>query len=524
MRLLEPAKILEPNRLSDEDRAYLYNGLDCCITAEVFERMPKASAGSFPYDMCRTMQGPAFVLMKRGIRIDRQERDRVLQELQEEHNRTAQAFNSLCMSKAFYPCNYASPQQIMELFYDRLGFKPVMVFDKGAREYKPSTGRQALEKLHEREEASRPFIELLLHLRDLDKQIQVLSVAEGDRMHCSYHPAGTMTGRWSSSESAFGGGTNLQNITDRMRRVFIADEGKKLCQLDLKQAESKVTAYCALPWGRKYLDACLSGDPHTIVAKMIWKDELPWGKGLPDKTLAKQIFYRTFSYRDFSKKGGHASNYLVSPFKLALELKIPLNLAEHFMRDYFQEFPEIRQYHNWVRMKLVRDRFMETPLGRRCHFPGRPWDNETIKAAVAYVPQSTIGDILNLGLLKVFRLWDEFYGGPIQILLQVHDAIVFQYPEEWPTGKLEELARDLVVPFRHNGELCRIGADVAAGFNWGKVLYDEQGAIVANPYGLAEDETTIGSTREERERKRTAEKPFGFYIGTPEEHFLEQLP
>src|SRR6516165_6883191 len=78
--------------------------------------------------------------------------------------------------------------------------------------------------------------------------------------------------------SDFGTGTNLQNIEDRLRSVFVADKGMKFAYVDLEQAESRLVG--AIEWNLfrdgTYLDACESGDLHTSVCRLAWGSAVNW--------------------------------------------------------------------------------------------------------------------------------------------------------------------------------------------------------------------------------------------------------
>ena len=491
MRVLESAS-LDVSKLNPMQQYWAYNALDCCITLEVFEKLaPKIPEAGFAYDMSRTMQGPAFTLMNRGVRLDSNRVLSLLAELREERARCEQTFFRLTTEglglepyydakhKKHFGINPNSPQQLQALFYEHLAIPAIKNFNRQTKEETITTNREALEKLQKLPKA-KPFCDLILAIRDCDKQTQVLLASQGsNRMHCSYQVAGTLSGRWSSNESAFGGGTNLQNISDEMRRIFVPDPGLKFAQFDLEQAESKLVAYLALLWGDNYLRACLSSDLHTTTTMLVWPDRFPAGNNEPRK-IAEQPFYRHFSYRDMAKRGGHGSNYGGSPAVLSMHLKIPREGAESFQHAYFKAFPEIRHWQNSVRLALAKDRSITTPLGRRCFFPGRPWDNDTVKSAIAYSPQSSIGDILNLGFYNVWKNLDSFVcdAGPIQLLTQVHDSIKFQYrpeDESWLIPKVTEL---LKVPVTIHGRECIINTEAAVGWNWGKFHSKE------NPHGL----------------------------------------
>lgn len=483
---------LDIEQLSFEDRENCYNALDCMITFEVFEALQaKISEAQFAYDMVRTMQGPALSLMHRGVKIDTIQRTFLVHNFGKRRERYYDILFRLCVEglgiepyydkkkDKHYGINPASPKQLAELFFGVLGFPEIKSYNKLTKEYAVSTDRKALEKL-EKEWLAKPFCKLILAIRDLDKKIQVLQKGiRNGRMHCSYAVAGTLTGRWASREDAFGDGTNLQNITDEMRRIFIPDTGKKFAQFDLAQAESKLVAYLTIPYTNQqaYKEACLSGDLHTTVTKLVWKN-LPWGEA-SDKAIANRHFYRHFTYRDMAKRGGHGTNYGGSSAVIGMHLNIPKEQAQNFQDAYFQAFPEIPKWHNDIKVKLVTTRQISTPLGRRCFFPGRPTDNDTIKSAIAYGPQSTIGDILNLGFYKVWKTFDSVFGKdrPLEILTQVHDSILIQYDEKDEHWLLPLVQNTLQVPITINNQLCKIGVDIQIGWNWGKHKKD-------NTYGL----------------------------------------
>src|SRR6516162_7019940 len=143
-------------------------------------------------------------------------------------------------------------------------------------------------------------------MRDIAKKVSVLrtDIDPDGRMRTSYNIAGTSTGRFSSSLSDFGTGTNLQNIENRLRSVFVADQGMKFAYIDLEQAESRLVG--AIEWNLfkdgVYLEACESGDLHTSVCRLAWGDVLPWTGDLEtDKGLAKKPFYRQHSFRHMAK-------------------------------------------------------------------------------------------------------------------------------------------------------------------------------------------------------------------------------
>lgn len=328
-----------------------------------------------------------------------------------------------------------------------------------------------------------PFVQLILTIRDCDKALLTLNTAlDADgRMRCSYNVVGSETGRWSSSANAFGRGTNLQNQAPTMRRMFCADDGHWFISTDLEQAESRLVA--GLVWqctgDDTYWKACESADLHTTVAMMSWP-ELPWTDDMKvNRKIADQPYpglNGKFSYRDVAKRVGHGSSYFGTPYGIALAVGIPVAVVEGFQRRFFAAFKGIPLWHQWTRRQLLECQFLDTPLGRRRWFFGRPNEDSTLREAIAHVPQSTIGETLNLAMYNCWRRSklpkDNPLHLPIQLLLQNHDAFAFQTPlsTNLPTLLAAVKAElEIPIPLERNGETkyLVIPGEFVTGFNWG---------------------------------------------------------
>lgn len=264
------------------------------------------------------------------------------------------------------------------------------------------------------------------------------------------------------------GNTNLQNVTESLRSVFVADPGMKFANLDLEQGDSRnIGALCWQmldDWPDRlagaYLDACESGDLHTLVTKMTVKD-LPWGSA-PDKQIAETLFYRHFTYRYTAKKLGHGSNYLGKPPELHKQSKIPLSNVKEFQRAYFDAFPCIPAFHEWVFRELERSRCLTTLFGRRRYFFGREREAETRRQAVAHMGQSMTSDNINTGILRLWR------ANRVQLMLQVHDSILIQYPEEMEDEIVPWALETLQVHLQlRGGRDFFIPTEAKTGWNWG---------------------------------------------------------
>lgn len=285
----------------------IYGGLDACLTLEIFQKMSREH-NYLPevYSFTRALQAPALEMMLRGFLVDESERRKgmdLLNAIMAQYNSALQRMAGAVWGKNLNP---RSTLQLQEFFYKYMHLPEQWISQKGVK--KLSMNREVLEKL-DVYLLARPIIACILGIRDLAKELETLEseIDPDGRMRTSYNIVGTETGRWSSSQSSTGTGLNAQNIKRKLRKIFIADKGWKLCGIDLEQAESREVGWlCGILFGEwSYLDACLSGDLHTLTCRLIWPN-LAWtGDIKKDKKIAETIFYREFSYRDMSKRGGH---------------------------------------------------------------------------------------------------------------------------------------------------------------------------------------------------------------------------
>lgn len=458
---------------------WLYNGLDCCVTLEVFQAIyPQLDEITRPiYEHAIALQAPILEMQLRGFRIDESARGPVAAAYERDLTIVEASLDEILRDGlGIENFNAGSWQQKGYLFYEVLGLPHVR---KAGR---ITTNRSALEKFRSNFHAE-PFVNHILLIMDLRKKLGVLRtpVDRDGRMRTSFNIAGTDTGRLSSYVSSFGSGTNLQNITGLLRKIFCADPGKKLAYVDLEQAESRMVG--AIVWNvfhdGTYLDFCESGDLHTGVAMMTFPD-LAWSGAVItladvlhqlhdpaalkiNKDVAKQIYYREFSYRESCKRLGHGTSYFGQPPQMAKETRIHIDLVKEFQYKFFKNFAGIKKWHEYVRVKLIKDGWMTSLMGRRRWFFGRRYDLDTLRAAIAYDPQSSIADYMNKGMLRVWREEPR-----AELILQVHDAIVFQYDESLENEIVPRVMKllQIEVELLHDRKLI-IPTEAFVGFNWG---------------------------------------------------------
>ncbi len=478
---------ISPGQTSAHEQHQVYCGLDTAVTLEVHQELQRLfNQEPKVYSFERALQGPYLEIMQRGFRVDTLAREMASKDLRERIVGLQETLNSYAHTFWDKPLNPRSPQQLKSFFYSAMKFPEIWISQKGER--KLSTNRETLEKLEERYLYARPIVSCILAIRDLAKQLEVFEteIDSDGRYRTSYNIAGTETGRPSSSSNAFGTGGNAQNINQWLRYVFIADPGYKLCVIDLEQVEARDVGWFegVLFGDWSFLDACEGGDLHTTNCKLIWP-ELPWtGDPKRDRAIADQQFYREFSYRDMSKRGGHLSNYMGTSWTMARSLKIPSKVADEFQYRYCKgptcAYPAHSRYWQWIAEQLQTTNRLTTPFGRERHFFGRPGDDTTLREAIAFLPQSTTADRMNLGLWRVWR-----YMPQIQLLGQTYDSITFQFRESADAEAIisEALERIRVVLTEPGGRHYTVPGEAKVGWNWGPQVteIDRQKAQAINP-------------------------------------------
>lgn len=483
---------LTPISLDRATEHQVYCALDTCVTLEVLFELQRLFSPPPIYSFSRALQGPYLEIMQRGFAVDQLGRQSAAAGLHTRIDELRSTLNEFALAVWGKTLNPRSPAQLKDFFYRAMRLPEVWISQKGER--KLSTNRETLEKL-EVYLYARPIIACILSIRDLSKQLEVFEteIDSDGRFRTSYNIAGTETGRPSSSSNAFGTGGNAQNIAPGLRYVFVADPGYKLGVIDLEQVEARdVGWFCGVLFGDwSFLNAAEGGDLHTANSRLIWP-ELPWtGELARDRKIADREFYREFSYRDMSKRGGHLSNYMGTSWTMSRSLKIPLNVAEEFQARFCKgndpqlrsvrtpiqpAYPCIPRYWAWVAQELQLTNKLTTPFGRERHFFGRPNDAATLREAIAFLPQSTTADRMNLGLWRVWK-----YMPQVQLLGQGYDSIIFQFPEtENEDTLISEALQRIRVELSDpaSGRKYIVPGEAKVGWNWGAATTPEDVARI----------------------------------------------
>jgi DNA polymerase I - 3''-5'' exonuclease and polymerase domains len=169
-----------------------------------------------------------------------------------------------------------------------------------------------------------------------------------------------------------------------------------------------------------------------------------------------------------------------------MHLKLPIKTCEEFQDGYFAAFPELAEWHLEVIARIQREGVIVTRMGRERRFWGRPDDAVTHREAIAYEPQSLVGDVMNEGLIQVqewlmkeCREARTFIGRSGKLIpftpsntdmrAQVHDAGVFLVPIDGVDFLAKQIQTRLSVPvdFGSMGKMV-IPSDVMVGRRWNK--------------------------------------------------------
>lgn len=472
---------MDPTGFDAWTQDQVYNGLDVCITADVLDALlPQLDEHTRQtYAFSRALQGPVLEMRIRGTRIDAGRKVEVIDELWHLLEHYEKILDRIVFEGVGMPVfNWRSNKDLSALFYGELGL-PTQRHGRSV-----TTDRGAREKFEVYPVAT-VIAKLINVMAELADKISVLrtEIDPDGRIRTSYNIAGTSTGRFSSSLSEFGTGGNLQNVEESLRSIFISDPGQKFAKFDAKSGESFVVG--AIEWNLfgdpSFLDACNSGDVHTAVARGVWPN-LPWtGDIHRDKDIAERDFYRHFSYRFMCKKIGHGSNYLGGAQEIADQTRVDITEVSRFQSMYFRSFPAHKLWHEHCRETLRKTGTCISFMGRKRNFHKRRLEEKTLKEYIAYDPQSSLADIVNEAMKRIWRLTQD-PSHPLsstRIMFQDHDALTFMYPEHLEDTIIPIISKLLVVPVELSaGKFLEIPYDCETGWNKGKWDKDK------NPDGL----------------------------------------
>jgi DNA polymerase-1 len=348
--------------------------------------------------------------------------------------------------------NINSPQQLGSVLFQELKLPPERKTKTGY-----STEASVLEKLR----STHPVIELVLDYRQLFKlkstyidALPSLLNPKTRRVHTSFNQTRTATGRLSSNEP------NLQNIPIRgelggeVRQAFIAPPGSCLLGVDYSQIDLRVLAH--LSQDQSLLSAFQRDeDIHAATAARLFGVDA--SKVTPDmRRVAKTVNFGVI--------------YGMSEYGLEQATELSREEAAGFIASYFAQHPGVKQYIESTKKQAREAGYVQTLLGRRRSIPEINSSNRQIREsaermAINMPVQGTSADIIKVAMINL----DQEMGKrrlKSKMLLQVHDELVFEVPEE----ELE-LMRQLVPQAMSTALKLSVPlkVDIKTGNNWGEM-------------------------------------------------------
>jgi DNA polymerase-1 len=312
--------------------------------------------------------------------------------------------------------NLDSPKQVGTVLFERLELPRGRRTKTGY-----STDISVLERLRDDHEVPALILEYRqlrkLQTGYLEALPKLVNPVTG-RVHTSFNQTVAATGRLSSSNP------NLQNIPIRtelgrqIRRAFVAGEGKLLLSADYSQVELRIMAH--LSGDTTLVEAFRNGkDVHRSTASLIL--------GVPEDDVSP-------AQRESAKTVNFGIMYGMGRFGLARRLGVGNEEAADFIERYFQTYPGVREYTERVIAEAADSGYASTMLGRRRAITGLASDNARVRGMAERVAvntpiQGSAADLIKLAMLGIDRrIRSE--GLPCRMVLQVHDELVFELPED----------------------------------------------------------------------------------------------
>ncbi|UAC47527.1 DNA polymerase I [Bacillus aquiflavi] len=382
------------------------------------------------YELFKELEMPLSRILasmeSQGVKIDIERLQEMGHGLQEKLTKIEQKIYHLA-GETF---NINSPKQLGVILFDKLGLPVIKKTKTGY-----STSADVLEKL----EPMHEIIREILHYRQLGKLqstyieglLKVVST-KTNKVHTRFNQALTQTGRLSSTDP------NLQNIPIRLeegrkiRQAFIpSEEGWVIFAADYSQIELRVLAH-------------ISGDKKLIKA---FKEDMD----IHTKT-AMDVFHVskeeiTPDMRRQAKAVNFGIVYGISDYGLSQNLKISRKEAGNFIDRYFESYPGVKEYMEEIVYEAKQKGFVSTLLHRRRYIPEITSRNFNVRSfaertAMNTPIQGSAADIIKKTMIDMAaRLEKENL--QTRLLLQVHDELIFEAPED-EIAVLKEIVPDVM--------------------------------------------------------------------------------
>jgi DNA polymerase-1 len=349
-----------------------------------------------------------------GVKIDTKALKTLSAELQDELDHLQKKIFEICGVEF----NLNSPQQLGEILFNKLNL-PSSKKTKRTKSYSTDVGAlQELALLY-------PVAKYALEYRQLAKlkstyadSLPLLLNPETGRIHTSYNQTVTATGRLSSSDP------NLQNIPVRgelglrFRQAFIPEKGHLFLCADYSQIELRVLAH--LSEDKALIETFLGDrDVHRETAIRVFGD----ASSLQEEEQRRRAKIINFSII-----------YGTSAFSLAKELGTSVSEAQKFIDLYYEKHPKVYEFLERIVKSAQEKGFSQTILGRKRQVPELKHKDKSIqqmgrRIALNTPIQGSAADLMKKAMIDIWRGIKERRLRS-RMILQVHDELVFEVPDE----------------------------------------------------------------------------------------------
>ncbi|HZH51942.1 MAG TPA: DNA polymerase I [Microvirga sp.] len=436
-------------------KATAYAAEDADVTLRLWQLLKPRLASEHRATVYETLERPLVDVIARmemrGILVDRQILSRLSGDFAQSLARLEDEIHEMAGEKFAL----GSPKQIGDILFGKMGLP-------GAKKTPSGQWATPATLLDELAQAGHELPAKILEWRQLAKlkstytdTLQEHMHPDTKRVHTSFSLAATTTGRLSSSDP------NLQNIPIRteagrkIRQAFVAPPGHKIISADYSQIELRILAHMAdIP---QLQEAFAKGqDIHAATASAMFG--VPLDQMNPDlRRQAKTINFGII--------------YGISAFGLAVRLGIPNADAAAFIKQYFERFPGIRTYIDETKRACREKGYVTTLFGRVCHYPqiksGNPSERAAVERQAINAPiQGSAADIIRRAMA---RMEDALQAERLsaRMLLQVHDELVFEVPDEEVDATLPVISRVMTeAPFPAVSLKVPLAVEARAAQNW----------------------------------------------------------
>lgn len=445
--------------LFSEDRSYTHAYQLLLLSEKMLPRF-QAETDAKKWDLKKLYKSVELPLTRvladmerRGIELDIEAIRKFAQELEQELALVQKEIFDLAGEEF----NISSPKQLSQILFEKLQI-PVGKKTKGG-------AFSTNEKVLLNSTGQYPIIAKVLHYRELFKLkstyteglVQTVNKTTG-RIHTSFNQAVAATGRLSSTNP------NLQNIPtstelgQKIRYAFVAPQGKTFVSFDYAQQELRLLAHFSQD--AKLIESFVSGlDIHATTAASLFK--------VPVSEVSK-------AQRRVGKTVNFGVVYGISPFGLADQLKITNTEAQAFIEGFFASYPAVKVYFEEMKARARNVGYIETLYGRKRDASGLNNANFQARAAaereiINFPLQGSAADIMKLAMLETERVIKTKYSDFAQMVLQVHDELIFEVSEA-DSARLTSFKKDITTAMAEVVKLLvPVNVSAAVAKNWGEL-------------------------------------------------------